>query len=229
MMAAEWYILLGQSSSPAGISTGYGAYVGTSAALHFLNLRVQASLRHWSIGLGQLQPDAVILIRHSEYPVDLQVRLLVEAALARSISTRYSILNTRTGAPTAARRATRQQRLWAMHASDHLTAMVHRQVLGMHPPAAQGGSIREQLVRLVLNQNPHRSMDVDDILEAALTAGLVIPGLTPRQRSRRDVTTRELDTGRPRLHRTWIRGKAIVYPATMTLRDARRIYLAAHP
>lgn len=229
LLAADWYILLGECMSPKGTPSGYGAYVGTSDALRAQTQRVGVSLRSWTTGLGRLVPDTIVLIRRSSTPITGDTRLLVEAAMARYISgAGYSILNWRTAAPTPARRATRQQRLWAVHASDELARLVLAPLLSTHPPAARGGSIREQLIRLVLAQDPLRGMDVDDVLEAATLSGLIIAGRTPRQRTRRDVTTRELSDGRPRLHRIWIQGRTVVYPASLSVRQARQTYSNAH-
>ena len=71
-------------------------------------------------------------------------------------------------------------------------------------------------------------MDVSDILDATRQANIDVPGAFPAQRTRRDCTTREAGSGRPRLYRTWINGRTIVYPSTISLRQARQTYLEAH-
>ena len=231
MLAAELYCLTGETTSPGGAETGYGAYVGTSAALSATTARCGVSLHHWTARNGRLDPDTVILI-NAAVPMAEPVRLLIEASIARTISTKYTILNTRTSAPTAAVSATRQQRLYAMHLSSRLADLILGIVFHPHPPAAHGGTTREQLIRLILNQDPARAMDVADLLHAARQAGITIKGESPAQRSRRDVTTRELrgGTGRPRLLRTHVDGRAVVYVAgAMTVRQARADYAASHP
>jgi hypothetical protein len=229
MLAAEWYLLVGATTSATGQPTGTGVYVGTSDALKARTTRVGVSLRNWTFRLGRLTPHTVVLVRRATRPVDEPPRLLVEAALARAISAAgYTVLNLRTAAPTAARRATRRQRLWAIEITDRLAGLIHGHVLAAHTPAAAGGSTREQLVRLILTHGT--AMDVDQILTAAHHAGIPIPGKHPRQRTRRDCTTRELDSGgRPRLRRTWMNGRTVIYPANLTLRQARASYLTARP
>ena len=69
-------------------------------------------------------------------------------------------------------------------------------------------------------------MDVNELLAAADRSGFTVPGDTPQQRSRRDVTTRETSDGRPRVYRTYVGGRAVLYPASMSLRAAREIYRA---
>ncbi|WP_406832808.1 hypothetical protein ABEG17_08295 [Pedococcus sp. KACC 23699] len=232
MLAANLYVLAGTTSSPTGQSTGYGAYVGTSTALDQQMVRCGVSLRQWTYRQGRLIPDTVVLINRTERPIDPNALLLIEASLARAISTRHTILNTRTSAPTAALAATRHQRLWAMRTSQRLAGLILGQVFHPHEPSATGGTTREQLIRLVLNQDPPVAMDVDDLLAAAHAADITVAGRTPAQRSRRDVTTREHQgaTGCPRLLRTHIGGRAVIYPAgTMSLRQARASYRASHP
>lgn len=227
MLTAELYVLVGETIGPSGTSTGAGAYVGTSDALRARTERAGVSLHTWSTRLGRLRPAVVVLISRPERPISHQVRLLVEAALARAVSgANYTVLNTRTAAPTAAQRATRRERLWALHVSDRLAGLVLGQVLAPYVPQAAGGSTREQLIRLVLGHGI--PMSVQDLLRAAAAAGISIPGRTPAQRTRRDVTTRELQSGRPRVYRTHIDGRAVVYPAHMSLATARRAYLARH-
>ena len=228
MIAAEVYVLCGQTRGPGGIDsrddledTGYGCYVGTSDALRAHSVRVGVSLRTWTYRLGRLDPDSVVLVRGTMSPIDEPPRLLIEAGLARAVSRTHTILNTRTAAPTAATKAARSQRLWANQVTDQLAGLLHREVLDHHEGRPTGGSTREQLIRLVL---AHGAMDVDDLLRAAERAGIPIPGATPAQRSRRDVTTRELSSGRPRVYRTHISRRAVVYPASMSLRAARQAY-----
>ncbi len=227
MLHAEIYVLLGDTSSPTGAPTGYGAYVGQSDVLRAKTERAGVSLHTWSTKLGRLRPTTVVLVRRTTRPISQQTRLLVEAALARSISVNFTILNWRTAAPKAARLATRRERLWALHTSTQLADLIYGRILAPHTPAASGGSTREQLVRLVLTHG--RPMCVDDLLRAAAAAGITIPGATPEQRSRRDVTTRECRDLKPRLHRTHIKGHCVVYPATMKLSAARRDYIRSHP
>ena len=232
MLAAELYVICGHTSGPTGTPSGYGAYVGTSEALRVNTLRVGVSLRNWTYRLGRIEPDAIILIRREGRAIPDSPRLLIEASLARTISgSGYTLLNTRTSAPTAAQRANRQQRLWALHIASRLAELIHGQILWRHTPAAAGGSTREQLVRLVLAQNPPRGMNVDDILAAAADADITINGGSPAQRSRRDVTTREHDSGGVirRLHRTSINGRTVIYPASLPLREARATYRSTHP
>jgi len=234
MIAAEVYILCGQTSSPGGHASGFGAYVGISEALEQNMARSGVSLRNWAFRNGRLVPEVVVLVSRRGKPMNANARLLIEAALARAISTKHSILNIRTAAPTASASATRRQRLWAMQTSERLAGLVLGQVFHPHPAAPRGGTTREQLIRLVLGQRPPRAMNVHDILRAAHGAGIIIAGQTPVQRTRRDLTTRERDgaAGRPRLSRTHIDGLAVIYPAGragMTLRQARADYAAAHP
>lgn len=228
MLSAELYVLLGETTSADGAPTGFGAYVGTSDALEARTQRAGVSLHTWSSRLGRLRPRVLVLVHRRGRPIGQQARLLVEAALARAISgAHYTVLNTRTAAPTAAQRATRRERLWAVHTSDRLARLIQGRVLIAHTPAATGGSTREQLVRLVLRHDT--PMSVEDLLRAAAQAGISIPGRTPAQRTRRDVTTRELRSGVPRVYRTHIGGRCVVYPAHMSLGTARRRYLADHP
>ncbi|HEY8618792.1 MAG TPA: hypothetical protein VIM01_01785 [Dermatophilaceae bacterium] len=231
MVAAQLYVLAGATTSIDGDETGYGGYVGTSAALNARTARVGVSLHHWTVRNRRLDPDTVILINNAT-PLDEPVRLLIEASIARALSPKYSILNIRCSAPTAATLATRHQRLYALHASTRLTTLILDTVFQHHPPAAQGGTTHEQLVRLILNQQPARAMDVADLLTAARKAGISIAGASPAQRTRRDTTTREHQggTGRPRLLRTHINGRAVIYGAgAMTLRQARADYAPTHP
>lgn len=231
MLAAEVYILCGESTAPDGRATGFGAYVGISAALDQTMARSGISLRNWAFHNGRLVPEVVVLVTRAGKPMNANAQLLIEATLARAISTNHTILNTRTSAPTAAIAAGRHQRLWAQQTSDRLAGLVRGQVFHPHPAVAHGGTTREQLIRLVLGQKPPRAMNVHDILFAAHSAGITIAGKTPVQRTRRDLTTRERlgATGRPRLLRTHIDGLAIIYPAQMTLRQARADYAATHP
>lgn len=231
MIAAQLYVLAGATTSIDGDDSGYGGYVGTSAALNARTARCGVSLHHWTVRNGRLDPDTVILINNTT-PLDEQARLLIEASIARTLSPQYTILNTRCSAPTAGTLATRHQRLYAMHASTHLATLILDTVFHQHPPAARGGTTHEQLVRLVLNQQPARAMDVADLLTAAREAGIKIAGASPAQRTRRDTTTREHQggTGRPRLLRTHVNGRAVIYAAgAMTLRQARADYAATHP
>lgn len=228
MVAAEWYVLIGPTTSSSGSATGYGAYVGTSDALHARTMRVGVSLHHWSTRLGRLRPEAVVLIHRHGRPVDGDTRLLVEAGLARAISAmQFSVLNVRTSAPTAWRRASRHQRLWANQIAATLASALYGRLLWHHAPGAMGGSVREQLVRTVLSQRPLRGMDVDQVLQAAALSGLQVAGKFPRPRTRRDMTTRELDSCRPRLYRTWVNGKTVVYPSTLSRKEAIDTYRAA--
>lgn len=232
MLTAELYILAGATVSRSGLGTGFGAYVGTSGALNQRMARSGVSLRQWAFSSGRLRPEVVVLVNRRGKPMDLNARLLIEASLARAISTRYSILNVRTAAPGAATAATRHQRLWAQHTSERLAGLVLGRVFHRHPAAAQGGTTREQLIRLVVGQQPPRAMNVNDILRAADVASIIIAGSTPAQRTRRDLLTRERDgaTGRPRLLRTYVGGLAVIYnPAQMTLRQARTDYGTTHP
>lgn len=229
MVSASLYVLAGPTSD-ADTGTSYGAYVGVSAALEQRVARCGVSLRQWAFRQGALRPDTVLLVNRVGRPIDPNALLLIEASLARAISTHYTILNTRTSAPTASRAATRHQRLWAQHMSHRLAGLVLGHVFHPHPRGAAGGSTREQLIRLVLDAN--RPMNVNDLLIAARQAGMVVPGRTPCQRTRRDITTRERigATGCPRLLRTHIGGRAVVYPAgAMSLRQARDAYRATHP
>ena len=98
MIAAELYVLAGQSRANDG-SNSYACYVGQSDALHAHTNRVGASLRTWTFRLGRLTPDTIVLVRGATGPIDTHARLLVEAGLARAISTTHTILNTRTAAP----------------------------------------------------------------------------------------------------------------------------------
>jgi len=230
MQTAELYILAGATMSRSGLGTGFGAYVGTSGALNQQLARSGVSLRQWAFSCGRLRPEVVVLINRRTRPMDPSTRLLIEASLARAICSRYSLLNIRTAAPRAALAATRHQRLWAQHTSDRLAGLVLGRVFHRHPSAPEGGTTREQLVRLVLGQQ--HALNVSDVLRMASRAGLIINGSTPAQRTRRDLLTRERDgaTGRPRLVGTHIGGLAIVYnPAQMTLRQARADYFATHP
>ena len=223
MLNAELYLLAGETTTSTGAPSGMGCYVGTSGALRTRTERAGVSLHTWTTRLGRLQPRVLVLVERPGRPIGLQPRLLVEAALARSISgANFTVLNTRTAAPTAAQRATRRERLWAVHTSDRLAALIHGRVFAGHFPQAAGGSTREQLVRLVLKHDI--PMSVQDLLHAAAEAGIQIPGQTPAQRTRRDVTTRELRS-RPRLYKTHIGGLCVVYPAHMSRDAARRAYL----
>ncbi len=231
ILSAELYILAGATTSPAGHETGFGAYVGTSGALHQSMARAGVSLRQWTFRVGRLRPEVVIMVNRPGQPIDANARLLIEASLARAISTRWTVLNTRTAAPTAALAATRHQRLWAMQTSERLAALVLEQVFHPHPAAACGGTTREQLIRLMLAQRPPRAMNTRQVLRAAHAAGITIAGQSPAQRTRRDLTTRERDgaTGRPRLLRTYDpQGRTVIYPAEMTLRQARASYATTH-
>jgi len=231
MMNAELYVLAGATASPSGECTGFGAYVGTSGALGQMMARSGVSLRQWAFRSGRLRPQVVVLINRPGRPMAPAARLLVEASLVRAISRRYTVLNTNSSAPTAALAATRSQRLWAMHTAQRLAGVVMEQVFLPHPAAAQGGTMRERLVRLVLDQRPPRALDTQQILRLAADAGIDIAGESPAQRTRRDCTTREHQgaTGRPRLLRTHVQGRAVIYPAgAMTLRQARADYTAGH-
>jgi tetrahydromethanopterin S-methyltransferase subunit F len=232
MSSAELYVLVGATMSADGVSTGFGAYVGTSAALSDGMARAGVSLHQWAVRDARLAPEAVILVSRAGRPLAEQVRLLIEASTARKISAaRFTVLNVRTSAPRAGSLATRQQRLWAMHTSTQLAGLILGTVFHNHAPAAGGGTTRERLIRLVLDQQPARAWNVDDVLAAASRAGITIAGATPAQRTRRDLTTREIQggTGRPQLSRTHLDRRAVIYPASMTLREARADYHAAHP
>jgi len=228
MVAAEIYILCGKTTGPSGLDTGFGAYVGISAALEQTMARSGVSLRNWAVQNRRLHPEVVVLVNRSTR-MNANAQLLIEATLARAISPDHSLLNIRTSAPAAAIAAGRHQRLWAQHTSDRLAGLVLGQVFHPHPALALGGTTREQLVRLVLAQN--RPMNIREIMQAAQEAAIIIGGKTPVQSTRRDLTTRERDgaTGRPRLLRTHIGGLAVIYPAAMTLRQARVDYAATHP
>lgn len=230
MVNAELYVLAGATSSPSGQCSGFGAYVGTSGALGQVMARSGVSLQQWAFRSGRLRPQVVVLINRPGRPMDPSARLLVESSLIRAISS-YTVLNTNSSAPTAALAATRAQRLWAMHTAQRLAGVVMEQVFLPHPGAARGGTTREQLVRLLLDQRPARALDTHQILALAAAAGIDIKGHSPAQRTRRDCTTREHQgaTGRPRLLRTHINGRAVIYPAgAMTLRQARADYAAGH-
>jgi hypothetical protein len=225
MLNAELYLLAGDTTTSTGAPSGFGCYVGTSDALRTRSDRAGVSLHTWTTRLGRLRPKVLVLVERPHRPIGLQPRLLVEAALARAISgAHFTVLNTRTAAPTAAQRATRRERLWAFRISDRLAKLIHGRVFFGHAPQAAGGSTREQLVRLVLQHDT--PMSVDDLLHAAASAGINIAGNTPAQRTRRDVTTREHDSGRPRLYRTHLDRRTVVYPAHMSLTTARREYQA---
>ena len=229
MLAAQIYVLCGESTGPDGHPTGFGAYVGISAALEQTMARSGVSLRNWAFHTGRLRPEVVMLVNRAGRPMDPSAQLLIEATLARAISSSHTILNTRTSAVTAGLAASRHQRLWAQQTSQRLAGLVLGQVFHPHPPVALGGTTREQLIRLVLAQG--RPMNVQDVLFAARCAGIIIGGKTPVQSTRRDLTTREHQgaTGRPRLPRTHIGGLAVIYPAHMSLRQARADYAATHP
>lgn len=228
MVAAEIYILCGKTTGLSGLDTGFGAYVGISAALDQTMARSGVSLRNWAVQNRRLHPEVVVLVNRSTR-MNAHAQLLIEATLARAIGPKHSLLNIRTSAPTAMIAAGRHQRLWAQHTSDRLAGLVLGQVFHPHPAVALGGTTREQLVRLVLAQN--RPMNIREILQAAQEAAITIGGKTPVQSTRRDLTTRERDgaTGRPRLLRTHIGGLAVIYPAHMSLRQARADYAATHP
>jgi len=231
MLNVELYLLAGTTFSPDGRATGYGGYIGTSGALTDSLARCGVSLRQWAFRGRRLHPEVVVLVSRPGRPMNPRARLLVEASLVRAIDPDYSLLNTIASAPTAGARATRSQRLWAMYISERLVGLLQGRVFYPHPGKAEGGTTREQLVRLLLAQRPPRAMNTRQILGLAADCGLVIPGRTPVQRTRRDLTTRESAgaSGRPRLLRTHIDGITVIYPAGMTVRQARADYRAHHP
>jgi hypothetical protein len=230
MLSASLYVLAGPTTGPSGEDTGFGAYVGISTALNDRVSRCGVSLHNWSYRQGRLRPEVLVLVNRTGRPVDPQALLLIEATLARSISRHHTVLNTRTSAPRAYRGTSRHQRLWAEQTSLRLVGLLQGQVFHHHPGRPAGGSAREQLVRCVRAAN--RPLDIDELLTIAHRAGIAVPGRTPRQRTRRDVTTRERRgaVGQPRLFRTHVGGRTIVWPAgTMSVRQARAHYRAAHP
>jgi hypothetical protein len=236
MLTADWYVLAGQTyqvstDGAPDHPTGYGCYIGTTERLQAQVQRAGVSLRTWSTsGPWRLQPQTLVLVTKTGQPVNQHARLIVEARLARSVSAAgFTLLNSTSGAPLAHRRASRYHRKWAMHTADRLASVILRQVFHGHQPRYLGGSTHEQLTRLVLQQRPPRAMDIDDVLQTARDAGIAITAAEPRQRTRRDLTTRERDTGAPRVYRMHIAGRTVVYPAGMSLTEARRNYLTQHP
>jgi hypothetical protein len=159
MLNAELYVLAGATSSPSGECTGFGAYVGTSGALGQVMARSGVSLQQWAFRSGRLRPQVVVLINRPGRPMAPSARLLVESSLIRAISRGYTVLNSTSSAPRAGLVATRSQRLWAMHTAQRLAGVVLEQVFLPHPAAARGGTTRERLVRLLLDQRPARALD----------------------------------------------------------------------
>ena len=231
LLGSEWYVLLGPTRSKAvwgkpQADTGFGAYIGTSGGL----CRAWASLQRWTTGCQwRLLPQTLVLVRTKDgSTIDTHTRLLVEALRTRTISAAgYTLLNWQSSAPAAWDWCTRQERRWASDTAAELADLVLRLVLRDHPPAGLGGCAREQLVRLVLSG--HQALDTDEILALAAQRGIPVPGEHPRQRTRRDLSTREADSGKPRVYRTHIGGRAVFYPPSMSLREARADYTSRHP
>ena len=171
MVAAEIYILCGRTTGPTGLDSGFGAYVGISAALDQTMARSGVSLHNWAVQNRRLHPEIVVLVNRSTR-MNAHAQLLIEATLARAIGPSHSLLNIRTSAPGAAIAAGRHQRLWAQHTSDRLAGLVLGQVFHPHPAGAVGGTTREQLVRLVLAQD--RPMNIREIMAAAQQAPITI-------------------------------------------------------
>jgi hypothetical protein len=232
MLASQIYLLVGTTYSAStddqpARCTGFRAYAGISSALNVRATRAGVSLHNWSSRLGRLQPETVVLVNRSR-SIDQDPLLLVEAGIVRALSgAGFSVLNTRSGAPSSARRATRHQRLWAMQTADRLSRLLLDTVFHGRPANGTGGSTHERLTRMLLAAPP-RGYDVDDILQLADAAGIPIAGKSPAQRTRRDCTTRELE-GTPRLHRTWVGRRTVIFAASLSVRDARRTYRASHP
>jgi hypothetical protein len=237
LLAADLYILAGQTVGPPGSAgdgtgrsqpTGWGCYVGISAALR-TRARAGQSLRYWSTELGRLEPEVIVLVRAAR-PLSEPVRLLGEAYVAQQISSAgWTVLNIRMGSPVAHDRARRPGRLYAEQVGRRIAGLVIGQVCHPHPRQGTGGPMRERLLRLVLAAPPV-GRDVDDVLALAAASGLQIHARQPRQRTRRDITgSREGGIGAPRLRTTWCTGRAVVYPPTITRRQAEQTYRQAHP
>ena len=176
MLDAEIYVLLGNTFSPTGAATGWGAYCGESDRLKTQTERAGVSLHNWSTRLGRLQPRVVVLIRRRGRPIAQQPRLLVEAAIIRAISSNYTVLN---GGPPHPRPPPAPPAASGSGLCTPATALPGSSTASAqdHMPAAAGGSTREQLIRLVLRHG--KPMSIEDLLRAAADEGIEIPGQTP--------------------------------------------------
>ncbi len=204
----------------------------TRRRTHAQTRRAGVSLHHWSNRLGRLHPTAVALIRRTDYSPSTDLRHLLEARLARKLATGgWTLLNTRTSAPTANRRCPRPQRLWAAHTGDRIADKILGELFHGHQPSYRGGNTREQLIRALLRQRPPRAIDTHEALHLAAANGIRIGGATPHQSARRDLSGRETDTtGRPRIYTTRVHGRAVFYdPAHFTAATARAHYRTRHP
>jgi hypothetical protein len=232
----DWYVVAGdtyrvdETGTPVA-STGFGFYFGTTAKLEAKVQRAGVSLHSLTtVGSWRLRPTNVILINKTGRPVGPDARLVVEARVVRALfRDGWTVLNCVTSAPTARQRATRQERHWADYAAEGLADVITGQIGHGQLRGGLGGSSHEQLVRLVLSQSPQRAMSIDDVLTAARQQGLRLPGAHPRARARRDLTSREHDTGRPRIMRIHVAGRLVVHPATMSASAARVSYYEQNP
>lgn len=202
---AELYVLYGQTFTPPAPHgrrwpTGPGFYIGISASLRD-QLRAGVSLRRWTTQRNQLQPQVAVLIRRPGRPLDFDLLRLIETHLIRTLSPQYTVLNTVTGCPTAAEILPRAEVLYGLEITRRLVDLLRGRLLHGVTGTPCGGSLHEQLVRLVLRTGP---ITTTGIVAAAKTAGINIDHHgDPTAAVRRDLWTRERDSRGPtRIHRT---------------------------
>jgi hypothetical protein len=231
---AEIYLLYGQTypappNDPARTPSGPGFYVGMSVALR-REVRAGISLHQWATQRERLEPTLAILVRRTGRPLPQDITRLIEAHTIRALWLDHTLLNTVSGCPTAARRLTRRQAEFGLWLAAHLVDLVRGQILHGVTGTPTGGTLHEQIVRLVRTQGP---MLTTDIVAAAPAAGILLSHHgDPTATVRRDGATRERDSRGPtRIRHTRVlangRKTGLFYPPWMTRAEAVRSWRAS--
>lgn len=226
------YMLFGETYAtppdPTGqrVSTGPGFYVGMSSVLR-RDLRAGVSLRQWATQRERLAPVLVILISRPGRPLHPDVLRLVETHLIRRLWLAFTLLNTVSGCPTAARRLGRHQVRFGLWLTDKLIDVVRGRLLPGVTGTPTGGTLHEQIVRLVRARGP---MLTTEIVSVAPAAGIPLSHHgDPTATVRRDGFTRERDSRGPtRIRNTHVtvngRTTNLFYPPTMSRAHAIRTW-----
>jgi hypothetical protein len=229
---ASIYMLFGETYSappiPTGqrTSTGPGFYVGISSVLR-RDLRAGVSLRQWATQRERLEPTLAILIARPGRPLHPDLLHLVETHLIRRLWLAFTLLNTVSGCPTAARRLNRHQVAFGLWLTQKLIDVVRGRLLQGVTGTPTGGTLHEQIVRLVRARGP---MLTTEIVSMAPAAGIpLFHHGDPCATVRKDASTREKDSRGPtrvRQTRVTVNGHrtGLFYPPTMSRAHAIRTW-----
>jgi hypothetical protein len=143
----------------------------------------------------RLEPTLAILIARPGRPLHPDVLRLVETHLIRRLWLAFSLLNPVCSCPTTARRLNHHQVAYGLWLTQKLIDVVRGRLLPGVTGTPTGGTLHEQIVRLVRTNGP---MLTTEIVAAAPAAGIPLSHHGgPCATVRRDASTRERDSRGP--------------------------------